>query len=143
MNFIRIFGVFMLIGALTSSCEKKKIPGPKGEPGTPGGGGNTSISHSSVFSVISAQWKRGIDTSRWEVQIPSSLINDQVVSNGSVKVYMKAESAWWELPNARGDLFTQYSFEKGFVKLEHFDIHGGLPDRPEAADYRIVTVYGN
>jgi len=126
---------------IMAGCKKKEIQGSKGDAGTPGGGGNSSISNSDVFTIASTQWKQSSDSLRWEVIIPSSLVTEEVAAKGSVKVFVRYGTSWTELPNTRLDLFTQFSFQKGVVKLDYFDIHGSLPEKPVTSDYRIVTLY--
>lgn len=123
------------------ACEKKEIQGPKGDPGTPGGGGNTSISSSDIFTIASSQWLPAADSSAWEVSISTPLITDEVFNKGAVRLYTRESASWWEVPNTREDLFMQFSFETGTLHLQFFDMHGGLPERPLTAQYRLVVTY--
>lgn len=135
--FFLLFVIFM--SALVVSCKKEEIQGPKGEPGTPGGGGNATISNSSIFTIATTQWKAKADSSGWETSLTSDLITQAVAEKGAVKVYELVEDTWWELPFTQGDLFTQFGFVAGKVDLEFVDIHGGLPPRPETTSYRLVV----
>ena len=126
---------------LVSSCKKEEIQGPKGDPGTPGGGGgNVSISNSNVFTIASSEWVKNSDGSAWEFTLNSALLTQEVVDNGAVKIFVKRGTSWTELPNTQGDLFTQFSFVVGSVNLTFEDIHGTLPAKPATADYRMLTI---
>lgn len=130
----------LVLSVFFISCEKKTEQGPKGEPGTPGGGGNAGISASDVFTVTTTQWQTTSDSAYWKYTIASNLITKDVVDKGVLKVFVQKGSAWWELPYTEGDLFTQCGFETGFANLFFTDIHGGLPDRPENAAYRVIAI---
>lgn len=121
------------------SCKKKEIPGPKGESGVNGTGGNSSTASSDVFVVPTTEWVAGTDGFSYVYN--STLITQKVVDSGAVKAYIEMDGAWWELPHADGDLFTQCGFSLGKVKLEFMDIHGGLPPRPATASFRLVTLF--
>lgn len=133
--------ILMFCVALAPGCKKKEIQGPKGEPGTPGGGGNTGISTSEIVTIGTSQWLPNGDSSAWEYTLVSDLVTQEVMDKGVVKVYVKRGSSWTELPNTQGDLFTQFSFKTGSITLTFMDIHGGLPSRPATTDYRILTIY--
>ena len=139
-TFVKLFIFITCFCLFAISCKKEEIPGPKGEPGTPGGGGNASISKSDIFTITSTQWKANSDSSAWVVSITSTLITQSAVDNGAVKVFSLRNSAWWELPLTQGDLFTQFGFVVGAVNLEYVDIHGGLPEKPLTSQYRIVVL---
>jgi hypothetical protein len=136
-KFFLLFVIFM--STLMITCKKEEIQGPKGEPGTPGGGGNASINNSSIFTIATTQWKAKSDSSGWVVSINSELITQAVAEKGAVKVYELLNDSWWELPFTQGDLFTQFGFVAGKVDLEFVDIHGGLPARPATTSYRLVV----
>lgn len=140
MKFIKLINACLLmLGLLFFSCAKEEIQGPKGEPGTPGGGGNAGINASSIFTVTSTQWQKTAD-SAWAYSINTSLITQEIVDKGVVKVYVQIGTAWWELPYTEGDLFTQCGFDVGFANLHFADIHGGMPPRPSTAAYRVITI---
>lgn len=131
---------FLMISLSLLSCQKEAVQGPQGDPGTPGGGGNADISASQVFTVVTTQWQTSIDSSYWKFTIASELITQSVVDKGVLKVFVQRGDFWWELPYTEGDLFTQCGFEVGLANLFFTDIHGGLPDRPETAAYRVVAI---
>ena len=131
------FLVLIVLSTLFTACKKEEIQGPKGEPGTPGGGGNASISSGDVFTIGSANWLPNADSSAWQVVISSTLITQSIVDKGVVKVFQQKGSSWWELPYTEGDLFTQFGFQTGSVTLTFMDIHGGLPTKPATTNYRI------
>lgn len=122
------------------SCEKETVQGPKGDPGIPGGGGNAGISASEVFTVSTTQWQTPVDSSYWKFSIASTIITQDVVDKGVLKVFIQRGSSWWELPYTEGDLFTQCGFEPGLANLFFTDIHGGLPERPASSAYRIIAI---
>lgn len=130
----------MALSFVLVSCDKKEIKGPQGDPGTPGGGGNATISNSAVFTIASTEWKKHDTDPVLEYKLATPLLTQNVVENGAVKVYVKRNAAWAELPNTNEDLFMQYSFVTGNLTLTFSDIHGLLPEAPETADYRIVTL---
>ncbi|WP_317899679.1 hypothetical protein [Aurantibacillus circumpalustris] len=128
---------------ILTSCKKEEIPGPKGAPGDPGGGGNATISNSAIFTIATTHWKANADSSAWVYSISSSLVTQDIVDKGVVKAYVLRDESWWELPFTQGDLFTQFGFVVGKVNLEFVDIHGGLPLRPVTSQYRIVVLSGS
>jgi hypothetical protein len=131
--------LFFLLVLSLSNCKKKEIPGPKGEAGANGTGGNSSTSSSESFLVSSIDWVAATDS--WQYTYNSNLITKKVADEGAVKVYIQKDGAWWELPHADGDLLTQCGFSEGKIKLVHADIHGGLPNPPANTTYRIVTLF--
>lgn len=137
------FLVLIVLFTLLTACKKEEIQGPKGEPGTPGGGGNANITSGDVFTIGSANWLPNADSSAWQVVISSSLITQSVVDKGVVKVFQQKGSSWWELPYTEGDLFTQFGFQTGSVTLTFMDIHGGLPTKPATTNYRISVFLGS
>ena len=124
-----------------SACKKKEIPGPQGPPGTNGTGGNANTSASDVFVVNTADWK--VNGNVYEYIYASTLLTAKVVNEGSVKVFTETNGVWWELPHADGDLLSQCGFSEGKVRITYADIHGGLPDAPPTANYRLVTLSAN
>lgn len=131
------FLVLIVLFTLLTSCKKEEIQGPKGDPGTPGGGGNSNITSGDIFTIGSANWLPNADSSAWQVVISSTLITQSVVDKGVVKVFQQKGNSWWELPYTEGDLFTQFGFQTGSVTLTFMDIHGGLPTKPATTNYRI------
>lgn len=137
------FLVLVVLSSAFTACKKEEIQGPKGDPGTPGGGGNASITSGDVFTIGSANWLPNADSSAWQVVISSTLITQAIVDKGVVKVFQQKGSAWWELPYTEGDLFTQFGFQTGSVTLTFMDIHGGLPTKPATTNYRISVFLGS
>src|SRR5687768_15883550 len=90
------------LGLLLSACEKKEIQGPKGDPGDRGGGGNSSISSTSVFTVTSSQWAVDSVAECRQATINFSSLTNDVVETGAVKVYVQQGTTWVELPFTRG-----------------------------------------
>ncbi len=136
LNRLLIFSSFFLL--LVGGCKKKEIPGPQGPPGVNGTGGNANTANSDVFVINTSDWK--VNGNVYEVIYSSSLLTSTVVNAGSVSVFTQLSGVWWELPTAHGDLLMQCGFSEGKVKITYADIHGGLPDPPPTANYRIVTV---
>lgn len=141
IRFINVTAKVLVVASLliSASCKKKEIQGPKGEPGKNGTGGNAGMSSSAEFVVAATEWNTVNNV--WQYNYASNLINTQVVSGGGVKVFMKVASSWYELPFADGDILTQFGFSEGKVVLSVADIHGGLPDQPATASFRVVTFY--
>lgn len=121
------------------SCSKDPVKGPKGDPGDPGGGGNSGIQSTDIFTISSLQWQKTVDSS-WKYIFNSTLLTQDIVDKGIVKVFVLNGSSWWELPFTEGDLFTQFGFTLGSVDLVFADIHGGLPERPVSKSYRMVVI---
>jgi hypothetical protein len=132
--------VLCVLSVLSGACKKKEIQGPKGEPGTPGKGGNSDISNTGIFPITSTQWIPNPDSSALEVKINTSLITKDVVDKGGVKAFVLEGTAWYELPFSTRDLFMQYGFEEGSVKFVFSNIHGGLPIRPSTTNFRIMIL---
>lgn len=142
MNFTTVLNRSLLLigilGLLFFSCKKQEIQGPKGDPGTPGGGGNSNISSTSVFTVTSAQWAPDSAAGYLKVTINFAALTQDVVDKGGVKVYMQTGTSWTELPFTMGDLFTQFGFDQGHLYLKYINIEGGMPSPPVTAAYRMV-----
>ena len=135
--FLSLVTVFFM---LISACTKKEIKGPQGDPGTPGAGGNATISSSAVFLITSSLWKVDSASSSLKVSINSALLTKDVVDKGAVKVYLQMGTAWAELPYDSGDLFMQYGFQEGILSLNYINIEGGFPSAPANANYRMVIL---
>src|SRR5688572_27146418 len=108
---------------IVTACKKKEIPGPKGEPGDPGGGGNTTVTSTAVFAVASSQWKVDSIADCMKATLDFPQITKEVISTGAVKVFIQKDAAfldpaWTELPFVQGDLFTQFGFDEGHLYLE-------------------------
>lgn len=139
MKQIIYLGTFILMLFFTA-CTKETVQGPKGDPGAAGGGGNSSIQSSAIFTVSTTQWQKTADTSAWKFTINTDLITKDIVDKGIVKVFVQIGTSWWELPFTEGDLFTQFGFDVGVANLYFTDIHGGLPARPSTKAYRVITI---
>jgi hypothetical protein len=133
-----IIGFSLMI--IFTSCQKKEIKGPQGDPGTPGGGGNANISSTSTFVVNSSDWKADVPTESYRVSLPFAALTKDVVDKGTVKVYVQKSGLWLELPYDTGDLFMQYGFQEGILTLYYINIEGGFPAVPTTATYRMVII---
>ncbi len=128
------------IALLCISCKKEEIKGPQGDPGSPGGGGNSNISSTSVFVINSSQWKADSVSQSLKASVNSALLTKDVVEKGAVKVYIQTGTSWSELPYDSGDLFMQYSFQEGALSLYYINIEGGFATAPATANYRMTTL---
>lgn len=128
---------------LFANCKKQEIQGPKGDPGTPGGGGNSDISSSTVFTVTNSQWQKDTANDCLTVSLSFSSLTKHVVENGAVKVFRQDGTVWSELPYTTGDLFTQFGFSEGVLYLKYINIEGGIPTAPADANYRMVILSQN
>lgn len=123
---------------LLSACKKKEIQGPKGDPGTPGGGGNADLTSSTIFSVTSNQWEADTVADYLKVVMTFTAITKDVVDNGAVRVFIRDGSGWADLPSVKGDLITQFGFEENKLTLKYVNIEGGLPAPPVSTGFRMV-----
>ena len=140
-NFMKFFVLAIFVTCvLFTDCKKKEIQGPKGEPGTPGTGGNSNIISTSVFTVADSQWKADTAADYMFVSLDFPEITQKVADNGAVKVYIQTGTNWTDLPYVKGDLFTQFGFETGRLFLTYINIEGGLPGPPATANYRMVIL---
>lgn len=136
------FAIFICItGFLFSNCNKKEIQGPQGEPGTPGGGGNSNISASETFTVASGDWVTDSALFGRRVTLNYVGITKEVVEKGSLKMFMKMGTTWAELPYTQGDFVTQYGFDEGHIYLEFINIEQvGMPAPPTTTSFRVVIL---
>lgn len=132
--------ILLVAGLLLTGCKKKEIQGPKGDPGDPGAGGNTSVSSSTVMLISSAQWTPIANPNTWRADVKFSEISAEVVEKGGVSVYIKTDTGWRELPYLEGSHVTQFVFYNGRVQLQKFEVHSLLLDQPEAQYFRIVVL---
>jgi hypothetical protein len=129
------------LGILFSACKKEEIPGPKGEAGTNGVGGNANITSTNTFVVNVAQWTPDSANFMQTLTLSFPELTQTVVDKGGVKVYKQTGTTWAELPLVYGDLFTQYGFDVGHLYLQYINIEGGsTPLAPATARYRMVIV---
>lgn len=122
---------------VTSSC-KKEVAGPKGDTGAPGKDGNANVSGTGAFSVSFNDWTANGQV--WTAFLFYDKITSEIVNKGSVQVFVQIDNLWWGLPYLEGDAYTNFGIEAGKVKLVHGESHGGLPDKPSTANYRIVVI---
>jgi hypothetical protein len=132
--------IICFLVVLLSACKKKEIQGPKGDPGTPGGGGNSNITSTSVFTITSSQWVADTAGDCLKVTLNFTSLTKDVVDNGGVKVFFQQGTTWSELPFTSGDLFTQFGFDEGHLYLKYINIEGGIPSAPPDAGYRMVIL---
>ncbi|MBL7931856.1 MAG: hypothetical protein JNL60_08140 [Bacteroidia bacterium] len=133
--------VFCSLALLFASCKKEEIQGPKGEPGSPGGGGNSNMTASETFTVASSDWLTDSASFGRKATINFAGITKEVVEKGSLKMYMKIGTAWAELPYTQGDFVTQYGFDEGHIYLEFINIEQiGMPSPPVTTSYRVVII---
>lgn len=126
---------FLCILFLSLAGCTKQVPGPKGDPGTPGQQGNATMTSIPVTIEASSWSFNNVYYSR-VLFIPE--ITREVVNSGDVKVYMKVNSQWWCLPYGVGDIFMQSTFQENNLVLRYTKIHDGPPPSPGKVDIRIV-----
>lgn len=137
----RYAGLLLCFMALISGCKKQEIQGPKGDPGTPGGGGNSNISSTTFYSVSNGAWKWDSISHSLKITLDAPAITKDVIDKGAVKVYVQKQAATWsELPYVNGDLFTQFGFDQGHLYLYYINIEGGSAPPPPSEDYRMVIL---
>jgi hypothetical protein len=136
---IRMVILFSLsLGIFFNACKKEEIPGPKGDPGTPGGGGNSNISSTSEFTITTSQWVTDTVNHCLKVELNFPEITSAVVNSGGVKVFTRTGATWHELPYTTGDLFTQFAFREGWLILNYINIETGYNAPPGTGSYRMV-----
>jgi len=128
-----------------SSCKKKEIAGPQGDPGTPGAGGNVSVTTTSILVITSSQWSPDLQANCMRATIDFPQITNAVISRGAIKVFVQNGTSlggpvWAELPFVTGDLITQYGFDEGHLYLNFVNIEGGMPSAPPTNNYRVVIL---
>lgn len=130
-----ILPLFLLL--IFGACTKN-VPGPKGDPGTPGLAGNLIQTSTGSIKVDSASWKKV--EYHWECFVPVAEITAKVGEQGEVRVYIQSESEWWSLPHShKRYILFQYAMRNGGVQLFCDHIHGDIPTRPATANYRVVV----
>ena len=134
MKFIHSLTAF-IISLYLVSCTKQ-VAGPKGDSGTAGLAGNLKQSSITSFKVLASSWS--LNDKVWEFTAVLSNISADVIEKGEVKIYREVNSQWWPLPYGNGYIFTQYSLSPGTVRFNTTHIHGGVPEKPSDANYRIV-----
>ena len=139
-NLMRIALSLVALGIFLSSCQKKEIPGPKGEPGTPGGGGNSNIVASSIFAIASSQWNANSDSTVWQFKIDAPQVTGDIAEKGAVKVFTQVSGVWWEMPYLAGEFLLQFGFSINTITLSYFDPHGQKLQRPATANFRFITL---
>lgn len=127
------FGIALLSG----SCGKQ-VAGPKGDTGAAGKDGNANVSGTNSIALSYNDWTEF--GKEWLAYLFYDKITNDILNTGSVQVFMQKDNAWWGLPYLEGDAYTNYGVEAGKIKLVHGESHGGLPDRPVSANYRIVVI---
>jgi hypothetical protein len=134
-----MFALTVLIVSLCFMSCTKKVAGPKGDSGTAGLAGNLKQTSITSFKVLSNSWS--LNDKTWEFTAVLPNISGDVIEKGEVNIYREVDSKWWPLPYGNGYIFTQYSLTPGTVRFNVTHIHGGVPERPADANYRLVILY--
>ena len=134
----KLHSILLVVTVLLFTDCTKQVAGPKGDPGKPGTLGNLRQSVISSLKVASQSWT--LNNAKWEVLIFDETITNTVINKGEVILYMQKDSTWWALPHGEKFIFTQYSIEQGIVRLQCTHVHGGVPDRPLDANYRVIVL---
>jgi hypothetical protein len=124
-----------IVFVLCCGC-KKNVPGPKGEPGTPGLPGNLKQTTVGPFKLDSMSWT--FDGFTWNNELYVAEVNETVIARGEVRVYMSVDGQWRSLPYAVGNEFTQLKLRSNYVHLYREKIHDGVPLRPVNTNFRFV-----
>jgi len=145
MKFLKILGLLivpnlLVLGLILSGCKKEEIPGPKGDPGDHGIGGNSNIVSSAIVPITSSQWKPNTDTTMWLFKLDAPLVTAEIAQTGVVKVFVETGNAWWELPYLEGESLIQFGFNTGIINITHFSPHGEkIPVLP-TTNFRYIIV---
>lgn len=134
----KLFVVLASLAISISSCKKETVVGPKGETGPAGANGNANVKAEGPIVIEQSAWITNSDSLAWSAIIFSEKITQEIVDKGSVEVYFKKDNVWWSLPYTEGDATTAVGVALGKVYLVKSESHGGLPEKPLKADYRMV-----
>jgi len=142
MSIKKLSSLFLLLILMLAGACTKNVPGPVGEAGKNGGNGNSTISHTSVFTVRSSAWD-SLDTGEeivWHAKVYVPEISSLVLRNGDIKVYALNAGDWFALPLYEGLLVTQSKFSEGIVNFYQSHMHGSTALRPADRNYRVVVL---
>lgn len=128
-------GIMFSLSLTVTSCKKTE----KGPSGADGKNGNANVIGTSTVSVASSSWTP-VGANALEVYIPVPEITQDIVTKGSVTVFINSGAEWWGLPYIKGINSTQYSFGPGYVHLYNASSNQTLPLNPPTSTYRIVVV---
>lgn len=128
---------FGVIGLLILSACTKVEKGPKGDAGP--AGKNTKVA-SSQHQVLASSWSNTGDTTIWRASVDVTSITQEIISNGSVQVFVLKNNVWQALPYMEADTYTKFGYEAGKIHLSCADSHGLLPDKPGSDTYKVVTL---
>jgi hypothetical protein len=134
----KLFVVMASLVICISSCKKETVVGPKGDTGPAGANGNANVKSEGPIVIEPSAWITNSDSLAWTAIIFSEKITQEIVDKGSVEVYFKKDNVWWSLPYTDGDATTAVGLALGKVYLVKSESHGGLPEKPLKADYRMV-----
>src|SRR4051812_24569583 len=91
---------FIIPLLLVLSACTKQVPGPKGDPGLPGGNGNTDQAETTNFLLASAAWSASIKDSSlsWEAVVFVPAVTKLALDEGKIRTFVSDHDLWWPLP---------------------------------------------
>jgi len=127
---------------MLQSCAKE-TQGPKGEQGEPGPAGKTGVNVvSSDIPVQLEDWRKAADTNEWEQEIFFPGLTNDILTKGSVQIYMSDSVYWQVLPFTEDDVTLRPTFSVNKIHLLKFSSHHQRPPKPPTTMYRLVLISG-
>ena len=145
--------IFVAFGLIFSSC--KKDPGPKGDTGSQGPAGpagtngtngiNGTNGNANVVSssITTASWTYVAPS--WEMSFTYPAINQDILDNGAVLVYVKSGSNYYQLPYTfypSSSYSRTYTFVHYLGGLKVFVTDSDLtqPTNPGTLTFKVVAI---
>lgn len=121
-----------------TSCTKEGEPGPAGKDGK---NGSSNIS-TYIVSTTASNWAFDGSDNSYNATVNISSITSNVVSNGSIQVFIGdgTGSAWQALPISYGIVQYNYIYEVGKVHIIATLSDGSVPANPGVQQYKFVVI---
>lgn len=139
MRNFKNYILIAVIAVLFNSCAKDGAPGATGPQGAPG---NANVS-SSTYNVASSDWIYDGTNNRYYVSLNVQGITSNVMSNGTVNVFVGNGSGtyWNAMPYSLNDNEYNAQILIGLVYIYYHLGSGGIPPAPTgSATYKVVVI---